>query len=185
MFRKKKKLLEDPEKLFVVSMDVPGELSDGAVNGGVYLGLFYYLTDQRDKSQQILADAAKSVLEHYRFWKTVSLPILLMNEKTRLLQCPSFLLNENILRDLFEKWHLHGSVRLDPLFLCSYLLHRITNDELDMVKFVKTESETCDSEASNYIRYRLGLFPEGSNEFTKYSKEKHCILCRSEYLQQS
>ena len=183
--QKKKKLLENTEKLFVVSMDVPGELSDGAVNGGVYLGLFYYLTDQRDKSQQILADTVKSALQHFRFWRCISLPILLMNEKTRLLKCPSFLLNENILRDLFEKWHLHGGVRLDPLFLCSYLLHRITNDELDLVKFVKAENETCDSEASNYIRYRLGLFTERSDEFTKYSKEKDCILCRSEHLQPS
>ena len=184
-FERKKKLLKDTEKLFILSLDVPGEFSDGAVNGGIYLGLFYYLTDQKDKSQQILADTARSALERYRFWKTVSHPILLMNEKTRLLKCPSFLLNENILRDLFEKWHLHGGVRLDPLFLCSYLLHRITNDELDLVNFVKAENETCDSEVSNYVRYRLGFFKEGSDEFTKYSKNKNCLLCRLEHLQQS
>ena len=45
------KLMKDSEKLFLLSMDVPGELSDGGISGGVYLGLFYYLTDQREKTK--------------------------------------------------------------------------------------------------------------------------------------
>ena len=37
----KKKLCKHTETLFISSMDVPGELSDGALNGRVHLGLFY------------------------------------------------------------------------------------------------------------------------------------------------
>ena len=37
----KNKLWKYTETLFVSSMDVPGELSDGALNGRVHLGLFY------------------------------------------------------------------------------------------------------------------------------------------------
>ena len=179
------KLMKDSEKLFLLSMDVPGELSDGGISGGVYLGLFYYLTDQREKTKLILGKTAKSALEHYQFWRKFSLPILLINEKTRLLKCPSYLVNEDILRDLFEKWHLHGGVRLDPLFLIFYLIHRITNDALDLFEFVKSENRSCSIEASNYIRYRLGLFAEGSFEFIEYSKEKNCVLCSFDHSQQS
>ena len=181
----KNKLMKDSEKLFLLSVDVPGELSDGGISGGVYLGLFYYLTDQREKTKLILGKTAKSALEHYQLWRKFSLPILLINEKTRLLKCPSYLVNEDILRDLFEKWHLHGGVRLDPLFLIFYLIHRITNDALDLFEFVKLENRSCSIEASNYIRYRLGLFAEGSFEFIEYSKEKNCVLCSFDRSQQS
>ena len=178
--QRKTKLLEDTEKMFIFSVGVHSELNDGGVNGGVYLGLFYYLTDQMRKSQQILAQTAKTALEQLRYGNYHGLPVLIMTEKTRLLKCPSFLQNESILRDLFEKWHLHGGFCLDSNFLCLYLLHLITNEGLEVLQRIKLENESSDSDASNYIRYRLGLLKEDSSEFTKYSKKKLCVLCRFE-----
>ena len=163
----KNKLWRDTEKLFILSMDVPGELSDGGFNGSVHLGLFYYLTNHRDKSMKILVETRCELLK--------LVPMLLITEPTRFLKTPRYLENENILRDLFEKWHLHGGCRIDPSFLRLYLMNRITNGKLDLTDSLKTDHKICYSEASNYIRYRLGLFPKGSDEFTKYSKEKVCV----------
>ena len=182
--QRKTKLLEDAEKMFIFSVGVHGELNDGGVNGGAYLGLFYYLTGQMRKSKQILAHTAKTALQQLECGNYHAFPILIMTEKNRLLKCPSILENESILRDLFEKWYLHGGFCLDSNFLCLYLLHRITNEGLEVLQLIKLENESSDSDASNYIRYRLGLLKEDSSEFTKYSKEKHCVLCKFEQLGQ-
>ena len=72
----KNKLWKDTENLFISSMDVPGELSDGGLNGRVHLGLFYYLTNQKDKSMKTLAETANSARDHWRL-----VLMLLMNEK--------------------------------------------------------------------------------------------------------
>ena len=55
------------------------------------------------KSQQIIAQTAKTALQQLRYGNYHALPILIMTEKNRLLKCPSILENESILRDLFEK----------------------------------------------------------------------------------
>ena len=170
----KNKLWNDTENLFISSMDVPGELSDGGLNGRVHLGLFYYLTNQKDKCMKTLAETANSARDHWRL-----VLMLLMNEKTRYFTFPRYLENDKILRDLFEKWHSHAGFWIDPSFLRLYLMHRITNGKLHLTNFLKIDNQICESEASNYIRYRLGLFPKGSNEFTKYSKEKDCKGCSS------
>ena len=145
-------------------------LHDGGRNGRLYLGLFYYLTNHRAESIEILGKSCDLGTDN---WKLV--PFLLMPEPNRFKTFPSFLENDKILHDLFEKWHLHGGARIDPLFLRVYLVHQITNGRSDLTKYLKLDSNICDSEASNYMRYRLGLFPEGSDEFTKYSEEKECV----------
>ena len=152
----------------------PGELSVGGLNCRVHLGLIYYLTNQKGKSMKTLAETANSSRDHWRL-----LTMLLMNEKTRYFTFPRYLENDKTLRDLFEKWHSHAGFWKDPSFLRLYLMHRITNRKLDLTDFLKIDNEICESEASNYIRYRLGLYPKGSNEFTKYSKEKDCKDCSS------
>lgn len=97
----------------------------------------------------------------------------LMTEPNRLLTFPIFLENDNILRDLFDKWRLHDIFTIDPSVLRSHLMNCITNGKLDLSNSLWINNRICDSEASNYIKYRLGLFPKGSDEFTKYSKEKY------------
>ena len=166
----KNKLWKDTEKWFISSMDVPGELSDGGFNGKVHLSLFYYLTNHKDKSMKTLVENFDPHRDHWRL-----VPILLHTEPTRYLKTPRYLENDKILRDLFEKWHLHGGFRIDPSFLRFYLMNRITNGKLDFTDFLKIDTKICNSEASNYIRYRLDLFSKGSDEFTKYSKEKDCV----------
>ena len=183
--QRKPKLLEDTEKIFVLSLGVYGQLNDGGVNGGVYLGLFYYLIGQMRQSQQILAHTANVALQQLRYGNSDALPIVIMTEKTRLLKCPSFLRNESILRDLYEKWHLHGGFSLDSNFSCLYLLHRIINEGLEVLQLIRLGNESPDSDAPNYIRYRLGLLKEDSSKFIEYSKEKHCALCRFEQLGQT
>ena len=54
----------------------------------------------------------------------------------------------------------------------------------DVLQLIQLENEGSESDASNYIRYRLRLLKEDSSEFTKYSKEKHCVFCKFEQLGQ-
>ena len=183
--QRKTKLLENTEKMFILFLGVHDELNDEGANGGVYLGLFYYLTGQIRQIQEILAHTANVALQQHRYRNYDALPILIMTEKSRLLKCPSFLRNESILQDLYEKWHLHGGFSLDSNFLCLYLLHRITNEGLEVLQLIRLGNESLDSDASNYIRYNLGLLKEDSSQFIEYSKEKHCTLCRFEQSGQS
>ena len=52
----KNKLWKEMEKLFVSSMDVPGELSDGELNVRVHLSLFYYFSNHRGESMKMLVE---------------------------------------------------------------------------------------------------------------------------------
>ena len=167
----KKQLWKITEWLFVSSMDVPGELSDGAFNGRVYLGLFYYLTNHIGKSLLILPETLDQGGDHWRL-----VPMMVIAKSTIPYEIPSFFRNDEILWDLFEKWHLHEGFNIDPSFLRFYLIYRITKDK-NCLNFLKIDNKICDSEASNYIRYRLGLFPKGSDDFAKYSKEKDFCCC--------
>ena len=168
--RIEKQTLERYGKLFISSMDVPDELSDGGFTGRVHLGLFYYLTNHRDKSMKILVKTCDPPRDNWRL-----VPMLLKTEPTRFLKTPRCLENENILCDLFEKWHLHGGFPIDPSFLRFYLMYQITNGKLDLTDSLKIDNKICDGEAANYVRYRLGLFPKGSDKFTKFFKEKDCV----------
>ena len=109
----------------------------------------------------------------------------LMTEPNRFLTFPIFLENDNILRDLLDKWHLHGIFTIDPSLLRSYLMNRITDSKLDLSNSLWIDNQICDSEASNYIKYRLGLFPKGSDGLTKYSKEKYFVYCCSFFEKQT
>lgn len=108
----KKQLWKITEWLFISSMDVPGELSDGAFNGRVYLGLFYYLTNHALKSLLILPDTLDQGGDHWRL-----VPMMVIAKSTITFEIPSFFRNDEILWDLFEKWHLHGLFNIDPSFL--------------------------------------------------------------------
>ena len=61
-------------------------------------------------------------------------------------------------------------------------MNRITDSKLDLSNSLWIDNRICDSEASNYIKYRLGLFPKGSDGLTKYSKEKYIYTVDTSFL---
>ena len=64
-------------------------------------------------------------------------------------------------------------------------MNRITDSKLDLSNSLWINNRICDSETSNYIKYRQALFPKGSDGLTKYSKEKYCVYCCSFFAKQT
>ena len=156
---------------------------------GVFLPAFFHLNEEETELKNKLWKDTETLFVSsmdvpgeliLRF-----VPMQLMTETNRLLTFPIFLENDNILRDLFDKWHLHDIFTINPSLLRSYLMNRLTDSKLDLSNSLRIGNRICDSEASNYIKYRLDLFPKGSNEFTKYSKEKYCVCCCSFFAKQT
>ena len=175
-----RKLWVDMEDLFLSQVELPEPLNDDCVSGAIYLALYYYLVGNKGKSEHILK---KFVDIAVRNWKAnfTSVPILFVSDT--LLECPSFLQSEELLQGVFEEIHIHGAVRFYPPFFGAYLLYRITGDEksLNLLKSLTSRHENfvCDTDASDYIRYKLSLLDETQMlDFASKIKSFECALCK-------
>ena len=181
------------EALLISSSQFPMYLNDLNTSGKVYLGLLYYILDRHENALQVLHEAVFSagVLIADNFGSLIAVPIVICGSE---MKAPKFLRRNQTLCELFEDRHLHV-ITFDPLALALFLIISIYETKKTdkkkghMIRFSKL-SEYLDAtyerrgpiykstfDSYYYMRYKLGLLEDHTDEFKVQSQPATCFFC--------
>lgn len=190
------------EDLLIETMEY-NDTEDCKLTGNVYLGILYMTCGALNKAIYHLDCAIQTYYELCKerkcYW-LFCLPVVMTSHmlyEDENYSAPSFIDDDEILRDIFEIRHLH-SVAFDPLVLGTYLKYTITNQTEDLLLFSELDQLSYDlkpeilppppgsikfttKESYQYMKYRLGLYEMESELYKSYSHTPpiQCALCEN------